>query len=139
MAGAALMAVWTFPYFGLLNSGVSWVVFIGMILGLIPHSIQYGPQSSLIAESFPTQLRYGGAGIGYQLASVVAGGPAPLIATYLIHQFGSPYALSVYIVGCSVVTLVACGLLPDRSAADIADDAVYETSGVGSADAQPAT
>ena len=51
--------------------------------------MQYGPQASLIAESFPTSLRYAGAGMGYQLASVIAGGPAPLVATWLLAHTGS--------------------------------------------------
>lgn len=139
MIGSAVMGVWGFAYFGLLNTGVTAVVFVAVVLGLIPHAIQYGPQSSLIAESFPTRLRYGGSGLGYQLSSVVAGGPAALVATYLIHQFGTAYAVSVYIALSSVITLVACSLLPDRSTADITDDAVYETEPATAPGAQPAT
>jgi MFS family permease len=125
MAGAAIMGVWGFVYFAMLDSGVSWLVFVALVLGLVPHAMQYGPQASLIAESFPTQLRYGGAGLGYQLASVVAGGPAALIATYLIHTFGTGYAVSAYILVSSVITLAACAALKDYSRADIADDATY--------------
>ena len=69
--------------------------------------MQYGPQASLIAESFPTSLRYGGAGLGYQLASVVAGGPAALIATWLIHDFGTGYAVAAYMALSAVITLRA--------------------------------
>ncbi|MGN6128948.1 MAG: MFS transporter, partial [Nocardioidaceae bacterium] len=125
MLGAATMGVWGFAYFALLDSGVTWLVFAAVCLGLIPHSMQYGPQASLIAESFPTSLRYGGAGLGYQLSSVVAGGPAALIATWLIHQFGTGYAVSVYILVSAVITLAACAALKDYSRADIADDATY--------------
>src|SRR3954454_3730553 len=97
MTGAALMGVWGFVYFAMLDSGVSWLVFLALAVGLIPHAMQSGPQASLIAESFPTSMRYGGAGLGYQLVSVVAGGPAALVATWLIHQFGTGYAVSAYI------------------------------------------
>ncbi|MGH3499021.1 MAG: MFS transporter [Nocardioidaceae bacterium] len=127
MAGAAVMGVWGFIYFALLDSGVSWLVFVALCLGLVPHAMQYGPQASLIAESFPTRLRYGGAGLGYQLASVVAGGPAALIATWLIHTFGTGYAVSVYIAISAVITLAACAMLTDRSRSDITDNATYET------------
>ena len=130
MTGAALMGVWGFAYFALLDSGVTWLVFAALVLGLVPHAMQYGPQASLIAESFPTSLRYGGAGLGYQLASVVAGGPAALIATYLIHTFGTGYAVSVYILFSSIVTLAACAALRDYSRADIADDATYARAGL---------
>lgn len=77
----------------------------------IPHAVQYGPQASLIASTFPTRLRYGGAGIGYQLASVFAGGPAPLLATWLLHDFGWQ-AISISMIVASALTLTALGLLP---------------------------
>jgi MFS family permease len=125
MAGAALTGVWGFLYFAMLDSGLSWLVFVALCLGLIPHAMQYGPQASLIAESFPTSLRYGGAGLGYQLASVVAGGPAALVATYLIHQFGSGYAVATYMLLSAVITLAACAALRDHTASDIEDDATY--------------
>jgi hypothetical protein len=79
----------------------------------------------LIGESFPTNLRYGGAGLGYQLASVFAGGPAPLLATWLLHETGTAYSVSVYIVVAAVVTVVCCVMLPDRSRADIDDSTIY--------------
>ena len=103
-------------------------MFLALCLGLIPHAMQYGPQASLIAESFPTDLRYGGAGLGYQLASVVAGGPAALVATFLIHEFGTGYAVAVYIAVSAVITLAACAALKDYSRADISDDATYARS-----------
>lgn len=125
IAGAALMGVWGFVYFALLDTGIGWLVFLALALGLIPHAMQYGPQASLIAESFPTKLRYGGAGLGYQLASIVAGGPAALIATALIKGFNTGYAISGYILFCAIVTIIACIFLPDRSKVDLEDDAAY--------------
>ncbi|GAB3589638.1 MFS transporter [Angustibacter peucedani] len=125
LTGAVLMGVWGFAYFALLDSGVGWLVFLALALGLVPHAMQYGPQASIIAESFPTRLRYGGAGIGYQLSSVIAGGPAALIATWLIHTFGTAYAVSAYIALSAVITVAATIALPDRSRADIEDDATY--------------
>jgi metabolite-proton symporter len=125
MTGAAVMGVWGFVYFAMLDSGVAWVVFLALSLGLVPHAMQYGPQASLIAESFPTSLRYGGAGLGYQLASVVAGGPAALVATFLIHKFGTGYAVAAYIAVAAVITLGACAALKDYSRSDISDDATY--------------
>src|SRR6476619_4236284 len=121
MTGAAIMGVWGFVYFTMLDSGVSWIVFLALCLGLIPHAMQYGPQASLIAESFPTSLRYGGAGLGYQLASVVAGGPAALVATWLIHTFDTGYAVAFYMLVSALITLAACAALRDHTASDIED------------------
>ena len=125
MTGAAITGIWGFAYFAMLDSGLGWLVFVALCLGLVPHAMQYGPQASLIAESFPTSLRYGGAGLGYQLASVVAGGPAALVATYLIHEFGTGYAVAAYMLVSAVITLAACAALRDHSRSDIDDDASY--------------
>jgi MFS family permease len=112
MTGAALTFVWAIPYFQLLDHGTAAVVAATIVVSLIPHNMQYGPQAALIAETFPTRLRYSGAGIGYQLASVIAGGPAPLIATWMLHTFNSSLPIALYIMFGAVVTLIATALLP---------------------------
>jgi MFS family permease len=124
-AGIIAMAVWGFVYFAMLDTGSAVLVFFAIFLSLIPHDMQYGPQAALIAESFPTSLRYGGAGIGYQLSSVFAGGPAPFFATVLLATFGTGYAIAGFILLSCVVSLVAVKLLPDRSRIDITDDSAY--------------
>lgn len=116
--GSVLIAVMAFPAFALFNSRIAILIIIGVVILAIPHSIQYGPQSSYIAESFPTRLGYAGSGLGYQLASLVAGGPAPLLATYLLPRFGWQ-SICIYIIACSVITLIAAALLPDRSRANL--------------------
>jgi hypothetical protein len=93
-------------------------VFITIALSLIPHDLQYGPQAALIAESFTGRLRYSGASLGYQLASVIAGGPAPLIATYLFAHTKNAYVISAYILGCCVLGFAATTMLKDRSKYD---------------------
>ena len=118
MIGIAVMAVWGFAYFGLYSTAIPIVVFITIMLSLIPHDMQYGPQAALIAESFTGRLRYSGASMGYQLASVIAGGPAPLIAVYLFAQTKNPYSISVYILICCVIGFAATALLKDRSKFD---------------------
>jgi MFS family permease len=125
MIGAALIGVYGFAYFGLLNTKDSLLVFGAVFISLIPHDMQYGPQAALIAESFPTRLRYGGAGIGYQLSSVFAGGPAPLLAVWLLHTFDSTLPIALYIAAGAVLTLIATALLPDAGRAKVARE--FET------------
>ena len=96
------------------------------MLSLIPHDMQYGPQAALIAESFPPRLRYSGASLGYQLASLIAGGPSPLIATYLFATYHSGYAISVYIAICAVISLISAAMMPDYTGKDISDNAYSE-------------
>ncbi|MFB7997445.1 MFS transporter [Streptomyces sp. NPDC056002] len=110
--GIACVAVFAFPYFALLNTGSAGLVLLAIVLSLVFHDMQYGPQAALIAEGFGTHVRYSGAGIGYQLASVIAGGPAPLIAAAILEDTGSSVGISVYIVACCVLSLVALLLIP---------------------------
>src|SRR4051794_10239688 len=125
LAGAIIAGLFAFPYFAVLTYGGPVPIFIAVVLSMIVHSMMYGPQAALIGESFPTHLRYGGAGLGYQLASVFAGGPAPLLATWLLHETGTPYSISIYIVVAAVITVVCCLVLPDRSRVNIDDATVY--------------
>jgi metabolite-proton symporter len=119
LLGAAAMSVFGFIYFGLLNTGSLLLVFVAIVLSFIPHDMMYGPQAALIAESFSGRVRYSGASLGYQLASVIAGGPAPLIATWLYATFQSAYAIAGYILVCAVITIIAVALMTDYTGKDI--------------------
>jgi MFS family permease len=115
--GIVATALYAFPYFGLLNTRDSLLMGVAVVVSLIFHDVQYGPQAALIAESFDADIRYTGAGMGYQLASVIAGGPAPLIAAALLQETGGSTAISIYIIICAAVAMVALLLLPKRSTA----------------------
>ncbi len=126
LIGAATVGVFGFIYFGMVDTATPALVFIAIVLSLIPHDMQYGPQAALIAESFTPRLRYSGASLGYQLASLIAGGPAPLIATWLFAQYKTGYAIAVYIAACAIVSLISAALMPDYTGRDISaeyDDA----------------
>jgi metabolite-proton symporter len=122
LIGAATTGVFGFLYFGMVDTASPLLVFIAIVLSLIPHDMQYGPQAALIAESFTPRLRYSGASLGYQLASVIAGGPAPLIATALFATYHSGYAVSVYIAICAIISLVAASFMPDYTGKDISSE-----------------
>jgi len=119
LIGAATVGVFGFLYFAMVDTAIPALVFIAIVLSLIPHDMQYGPQAALIAEAFTPRLRYSGASLGYQLASVIAGGPAPLIATALFATYHTGYAISLYIAACAVVSLVAASFMPDYTGRDI--------------------
>ncbi|MCI2421654.1 MHS family MFS transporter [Saccharopolyspora sp. K220] len=115
--GIVCTGLYAFPYFALLDTRSSGMALLAIVVSLIVHDIQYGPQAALIAESFGTNIRYSGAGLGYQLASVIAGGPAPLIAAALLQSTGSSTGISWYIVLCCVISLIALVLMPRQTAA----------------------
>ncbi len=122
MIGAAAVGVFGFIYFALLNTAIPGWIFLAVVLSLIPHSMMYGPQAALIAESFTGRLRYSGASLGYQLASVIAGGPAPLIAAWLFAKYGSGYAIAGYILLCAILSLIATAMLKDYTSRDISEE-----------------
>lgn len=131
MGGVIAMGIWGFVYYGLLDTKVAGLMFIAIVLSLIPHDAQYGPQAALIAETYTGRLRYSGASLGYQLASVIAGGPAPIIATLLfaggvipatsikVKGYHSSVAIAVYIAICAVISLIAVATVKERSKQDI--------------------
>ena len=106
----------------MIDTAAPALVFIAIVLSLIPHDMMYGPQAALIAEAFTPRLRYSGASLGYQLASIIAGGPAPLIATWLFATYKSGFAISFYIAACAVVSFVATALMPDYTGRDISSE-----------------
>ena len=122
MIGAAATGVFGFIYFAMLNTTSEPIIFFAIILSLIPHDMLYGPQAALIAESFTGRLRYSGASLGYQLASIIAGGPAPLVATWLFGTYRSAFAIAVYIAICAVISLVATALMSDYTGKDISGE-----------------
>jgi len=122
LIGATAVGVFGFIYFGMLNTGSLALIFLAIVLSLIPHDMMYGPQAALIAESFSGRLRYSGASLGYQLASVIAGGPAPLIATWLFGQYHTAYAIAWYIAACAVLSLIATAMMRDYTGKDIEGD-----------------
>jgi MFS family permease len=112
--GCVVMMVFPFIYFGMLDTGVVWIVFLAIALGLPSQDLQYGPQAAFIAERFPGTLRYSGASLGYQLASITAGGPAPLVALYLFQTYQTSMAVAAYVSLTALVSLVCVWFLKDR-------------------------
>ncbi|MGF6854607.1 MFS transporter [Paraburkholderia sp. CI3] len=117
--GAAAVGLFGFLYFFMVGTHNPIWIFAAIVLSLVPHAMMYGPQAALIAESFTGRLRYSGASMGYQLASVIAGGPAPLIATALYAYFHSGFAVAWYVFACAVISVAAAMRLSDYTNKDI--------------------
>jgi MFS family permease len=129
-AGIVGTALFAFPYFGLLNTKAAGLVLLAIVLSLVFHDMQYGPQAALIAEGFGPRVRYSGAGLGYQLASVIAGGFAPLVAAALLKAWDWP-AVALYMAVMAAVTVVATWLATETHQTDIYADDERERELVG--------
>ena len=113
-AGCLVMIVFPFVYFALLDTRLVALGMVVIALGLPIHDIQWGPQGAFIAEAFPGSLRYSGSSLGGQLASITAGGPAPILAVLLFREFGTSMAVAAYVSICACISLMCVYALPDR-------------------------
>ena len=125
LIGAAATAVFAFIYFAMMGTGSPTLILIAIALSLLPHNMMYGPQAALIAESFKGNLRYSGSSLGYQLTSIIAGGPAPIIATFLLAQYNTGYAVAFYVAFCAGISFVSTLLLRDFTNKGIETDQDY--------------
>src|SRR6201987_213614 len=126
IGGCVFVAGFTFVYFALLDTKVPELIFLAVALSFIPVMTMDGPEAALIAEAFTPRLRYSGASIGYQLPSIIAGGPAPFVATWLFASFHSTVPIGIYVVICAIISITATALLPDYTNKDISTEAHYE-------------
>lgn len=124
MAGAAFSACFAFPFFWLLDTRQTPLVWLAVVLGLsVGHGAMYGPQASFLSELFGTRVRYSGASLGYQLASVFAGGLSPLIATALLAWSGGrPWPVALYMVGMALITLGSVYLAAETQAGAMSEE-----------------
>jgi MFS transporter, MHS family, shikimate and dehydroshikimate transport protein len=124
MMGAIFSGLFAFPFFWLLETREPVMIWLAITLGVaVGHAAMYGPQASFFSELFGTRVRYSGASLGYQLASVIAGGLSPLIATeLLILSGGDPQPVAIYLIGLAVITLVSVFLAAETFRHDIATD-----------------
>jgi MHS family shikimate/dehydroshikimate transporter-like MFS transporter len=111
LGGTLFLALFAFPFFWLVQTGSVALVCTAIVLGLIGHSAMYGPQAAFFSELFGTDVRCSGISLGYQLASPLAGGLAPLIASALLQwAHGEPWPIAVYLLAASAITLVSVWL-----------------------------
>lgn len=115
--GCLVMTVFPFAYFAMLDTGLMLWTVVAILVSEPLHDLQYGPQAAFIAESFPGSLRYSGASLGYQLASITAGGPAPIVALYLYETFKTSTAIAAYIALTAIISLMCVWRLRDRAGA----------------------
>jgi metabolite-proton symporter len=119
--GCLFLAAFAFPFFALLNTrNPAAVVFAVVVALAVGHALLYSVQASLIPELFGTRLRYTGASLGYQLASPLAGGLAPLIAASLVKAYPDDYRpLAVYVIAVSLLSLVCVQMLAETSKGEL--------------------
>jgi metabolite-proton symporter len=121
--GAAMTVLWAYPFFALIDTGTQTNVWLALTVAFVlSHSAMYGPQAAFLSEMFGASVRYSGASLGAQLASVVAGGPAPLIATWLLAETTNARTwLALYLAIMGVITLVAVFIASETRHREVSD------------------
>ncbi len=119
--GAVLAAVWGFVAFPLFDTKNDWLIVGVLIVGLMVHALMYAGQPAIMAEMFPTRMRYSGVSLGYQVTSIVAGSLAPIIATMLLSSFGSWVPVAIYLALAAGVTLIAVAALRETVGISLRD------------------
>ncbi|MER6583067.1 MFS transporter [Nonomuraea sp. NPDC001023] len=119
-AGVLAAAGWVFAFFPLLDTKSVPLIVLAAVVALAAHAAMYGPQAAFIAELFSTRLRYSGASMGYQVAGIVGGALAPIIALKLFDLYGTTLAVSLYVVVALAVTAVGLAIAPETRDLDIA-------------------
>jgi metabolite-proton symporter len=127
--GAAAMGLWAFAFFPLIDTKSFFLVTVAVTVGLLFHGAMYGPQAAFFSEMFGTRMRYSGVSIGYQLASIVAGALAPIIAVALLGAYDSGLPVSIYVAGAAVLTLISVFVTKETRDRDLA--AIEATSNPG--------
>ncbi|MGZ4456907.1 MAG: MFS transporter [Nocardioides sp.] len=128
LIGAVGVGVWTFVFFHLLDTKSPNLILLGVVVGLVLHSLMYAPQAAFFSELFGTSVRYTGASVGYQLASILAGALAPIVALKLLGDVsdGNTTAVGVYVAIASVLTIVAVLFSRETRASSLRHDRVLE-------------
>ncbi len=114
-AGCVGTGLWIFALFAFANTKAMPLIILGLIVDGVMQDLQYGPQAAVIAEAFPASRRYTGSGLGYHLAAITAGGPAPVVAAYLFQQYHSSTAIAVFAMVTTLISLATLPFLKDRA------------------------
>jgi MFS family permease len=131
LLGSVFSLLFAFPFFWLLNTGVTPLIWLAIILGVnIGHDAMYGPQAAFFSELFGTRVRYSGASLGYQLASVFAGGFAPLISLALLTSYGYG-AVAIYMAVMALITVISVVLVTETFQSDIRETQAAERRLIG--------
>ncbi|GAB3080796.1 MFS transporter [Nocardioides zeae] len=124
LVGAVGVAVWSFFFFDLVESGSQGLIILAVVVGLTLHALMYAPQAAFFSELFGTSVRYTGASVGYQLASIFAGALAPIIALRLLGDVedGNTTAVALYVTVASVITIVSVVLARETARSSLRHD-----------------
>lgn len=124
LTGAILSAATAFPVLALVDSKSSGALILAVVIGHgISQSLMYGPLGALFSEMFGTKVRYTGASLGYQGATLVGAGFSPLIAGSLVASSGNGTPVALLLCGGSLITALTVWFVRETSRTSLTDPA----------------
>jgi MFS family permease len=130
LLGSTLAIGWGFVGFPLLSTGRDVLIFVGITLGLLVHGLMYAPQPAMMAEMFPTRMRYTGVSLGYQVTAIFAGSLAPFISTSLLQSYESWVPIACYLSMAALISTIAVAFLTETKGINLSDIDREETGRV---------
>jgi MFS family permease len=127
MAGVALMGIWSFILFPLIETRSFVWITTAVLVGSCFNSMTYGPMAAMFAELFSTPVRCSAVSLAYQLGAIVGGGLAPIIATALYAKYHSNLGVSVYVSSACVLSLWCASMLKETRGTDLNEQAAPDT------------
>ena len=119
IAGAALSMAWPFAAFPMFDTESTALILAAIMLGLAVHALMYAAQPAIMAEMFPTRMRYSGVSLGYQVTAIVAGSWAPLIGTALLREYEAWQPIALYILASAAISLVAAVIMRETKGSSL--------------------
>lgn len=120
LCGAVFTGLFAFPFFLMLETGQTGWITLAMFLALVVGwAAMYGPQASFFSEMFDTRVRYSGASVGAQVATIFAGGLMQIVAADLLNRTGSYWPVALIVVGMAAVTIISVWLATETAHKDI--------------------
>jgi len=129
MFGSAFLALFSFPFFWLLNTETSVLICPAILLAnSVGVYAMFAPQAAYFSELFDTRVRYSGLALAREVSAPFAGGIAPFIATYLLSKSGTYWPIALYMIVLALISLVALAFGPETYQRRISEDEVMKES-----------
>ncbi|MFE1837093.1 MFS transporter [Streptomyces sviceus] len=123
LTGAILSAATAFPVLALVDSKSSGALILAVVIGHgISQSLMYGPLGALFSEMFGTRVRYTGASLGYQGATLVGAGFSPMIAGSLVASSGNGTPVALLLCGGSLITALTVWFVRETSRTSLGEE-----------------
>jgi MFS family permease len=122
LIGGLGVAVWAFPYFGLVDTASLPLIFVAVSVGFVFQCLTYGPIATYLGELFAPNIRYSGASLAYQLSAIIVSGGTPFLMTALIAKTGSTVPVAAYIMVMGLITFASAWFLPETNTAEVRGD-----------------